>query len=157
MDTRTLISDPCTASPSGLRFPFFVVEAKSGGSTTMAEAENQAAVSGACALTILRTLRTLSGQVNAPIRDTSSTCLGPASLITRTFSLTTEGPTHTLWVNFQEEEEEESGSSMVWLGTYRITDTKSVRELVDAMASILSWGATEFKGWVEQSILGLLI
>jgi hypothetical protein len=40
------ISDPCTASPSGMRFPFLVDEVKSSGSSTIADAENQSAVLG---------------------------------------------------------------------------------------------------------------
>src|SRR5450759_4415233 len=113
----TLISDPCTSEPSGLRFPFLVVEAKSGGSSTLVEAENQAAVSGACSLGILRTL--------AGERSTMDETISSFSL--RTFSLTTDVAIHVLLAHC----EETGGSSMVWLGIYRITDEKSAQELVE--------------------------
>lgn len=121
-----------------------MIEVKSGGSLTIADAENQAAVSGACALGILRGL---AGKRDLDV--TSNVCLG-SNL--RTFSLTTEGPAHVLWAH----REESNGSSMIWLGSYRITDKESALELVRQIAQILDWGATELKPWVATNIARLL-
>ncbi|EON68425.1 hypothetical protein W97_07749 [Coniosporium apollinis CBS 100218] len=159
----TLISDPCTASPSGMRFPFLVVEVKSGGSASIADAENQSAVSGECALGILRALATEErrplverapagtnnaadtlesrSQSRSPLSNTSSFRL-------RTFSLTTEGPAHVLWAHHPEP----TGSSMVWLGAYRVTNGNSAAQLVRMLANVLVWGATDLKRWVREGI-----
>ncbi|KAL0258458.1 hypothetical protein SLS55_005951 [Diplodia seriata] len=129
-ESVTLITDPCTASPSGLRFPFLTVEAKSADSATIADAENLAAVSAACAL---RILGDLSKAENA------------ASKL-RTFSLTTEGPVHVLWAHIPQGK----GSHMIWLGAYRITHRASAEDLVRKLALILHWGAGDFADWVKR-------
>lgn len=138
-----LITDPCTATPSGLRFPFFMVEVKSGGSSSIADAENQSAVSAACALRILRAL----GGGDLPSADEDD-----GAFDVRTFSLTTEGPTHDLWAHYRVG----AGEHMVWLGGYRVTNQASARALVREVARVLHWGAGELRGWVRERCVQFL-
>ncbi|KAF2136279.1 uncharacterized protein K452DRAFT_237777 [Aplosporella prunicola CBS 121167] len=142
-----LITDPCTASPSGLRFPFLVVEAKSGGSASIADAENQAAVAGTCALKILRSV---AGEQQQQ-QDAAADADAPFKM--RMFSLTTEGPTHVLWAHYRSDSSE---WAMVWLGAYRVTNRRSAGELVAIVARILRWGAREFRDWVRASVVRYL-
>lgn len=91
-DTASLISDS-HITPVGVRFPFLVVEAKAcatGGN--IYQAQNQAAVGGSAALQILQNLWELKDA-----QDPDQTPL--VSHIT--FSITTEGPIHELWLHFR--------------------------------------------------------
>ena len=204
-----LISDPFVTSPSGLRFPFLVVELKSE-LATLTEAENQAAVSGACALRMLESLvKTSDGDgdfgqeqttggagtsaqetgseaaAGSPARAAPSTAPDASQnaakepFTIRTYSLTTSGPTQSLWVhvppirNFSSNRlfspsnqaahtnqspsnpysSFSSGWDMVWLGAYRTTNQESALELTRALAEILAWGREEFRTWVCERLV----
>lgn len=75
-----------------IRFPFFLVEGKSYATCrTIYEAQNQAAVSGACSLKILHDLDDLVRKFD------------PRSYSKRkpiVFSVCTEGPIHQLWIHY---------------------------------------------------------
>ncbi|OJD29374.1 copper transport accessory protein [Diplodia corticola] len=137
-DSVTLITDPCTASPSGLRFPFLTVEAKAASSASITDAENLAAVSAACALRIL-------AELSKPPSEPAPSAAHSA-LQLRTFSLTCEGPAHVLWAHVPAAK----GSHMIWLGAYRITHRASALDLVRNLALILHWGAGDFADWVKR-------
>jgi len=140
----TFWSDPCTTSPSQLRFPFFVVELKSGNNATMVDAENQAAVSGAIALDLLQKL----GAGYAGQDEEADT-----TFRLRTYSCTTEGAMCTLWAHLPNANGAE-GSYMAWIQTYRITNAVSARDFIHAVGRILAWGATEYKDWVLKGVAG---
>ncbi|KAI9696724.1 MAG: hypothetical protein M1836_005086 [Candelina mexicana] len=86
---------------SDLAFPFAVVEGKAYATgRQIIEAENQAAVSGACALKIQLDLDRL---VDHASRTTTSSGAPPTSSDTSPplfFSITTQGPIHELWVHW---------------------------------------------------------
>lgn len=146
----------------------------------MADAENQTAVSGACALKILQELSTERGydddiearedtqpgqSITLPANDSNSvtsftldSTSSPFRL--RTFSLTTEGPMQNLWAHLPRPCTDETGSThgwaMVYLESFRITSRKSAVKLVGLLAVILAWGANEFKEWVLQQVVRFL-
>ena len=90
-----LCSEP-TRSSTGVRFPFLVVEGKSY-TTTVFEAENQAAVAGVCALKILRDLDGLAKKASAfkDVRTPGFQAKPPL-----VFSISTQGPLHELWAHY---------------------------------------------------------
>lgn len=66
-DTSSLISDP-HVTPLGLRFPFLIVEAKSGATGgNLYQAQNQAAVGGSTALQIFATLKMCAKKVKTAL------------------------------------------------------------------------------------------
>ncbi|KAH8726010.1 hypothetical protein GQ44DRAFT_771592 [Phaeosphaeriaceae sp. PMI808] len=84
----TILSD-LHAADMGMRFPFLVFEAKGHSlAGSPVDAENQAAVSGACMLTIHQDLSSVASQDSPEIR----------------FSIMTAGPSHQIWVHFRHEE-----------------------------------------------------
>ncbi|RAL07784.1 uncharacterized protein BO97DRAFT_473382 [Aspergillus homomorphus CBS 101889] len=148
----TLISDPHT-TPLELRFPFLIVEAKSGATGgNLYQAQNQAAVSGASALQILQSLADLQaaqrldeGSRNSNPNPTESApglprAPPPPNIV---FSITMEGPIHELWLHFQKPREKTF--SMVCLGSWRTTLRDSSRDLVRHLRAVLRWGSGEFR------------
>ena len=128
-DTSTLISDP-HATPLSLRFPFLVVEAKSGATGgNLYQAQNQAAVSGSSALRIFQSLSDLHAQR----LDTEA----QASL-NLVVSITTEGPIQEFWLHFQRHKEEDF--YMVCIGSSRTTLKDSSLEFVRRLSAVLRWG-----------------
>ncbi|KAF2647460.1 hypothetical protein K491DRAFT_772482 [Lophiostoma macrostomum CBS 122681] len=111
-----ILSNP-HAADMGIRFPFLVVEAKGLSlNGSLISAQNQAAISGASMLTIMKDLnhqaawnasadsnsesRTLDMELTSP----SSTPLAPQLTPALCFSIVTEGPVHKLWVHFNYED-----------------------------------------------------
>ncbi|KAF9733831.1 hypothetical protein PMIN01_08174 [Paraphaeosphaeria minitans] len=89
----SILSDP-HAADMGVRFPFLVVEVKGlSSSGSLISGQNQAAISGACMLTILKDL---SHQAAWKTLSTSH----PTPVLC--FSIVTEGPVHELWVHFEQ-------------------------------------------------------
>ncbi|PWY83799.1 hypothetical protein BO94DRAFT_599143 [Aspergillus sclerotioniger CBS 115572] len=129
-DTFTLISDP-HVTPSSLRFPFLMVEAKSGATGgNLYQAQNQAAVSGSSALRILQRFSDLHAQA----LDTESQASFYLAL-----SITTDGPTHELWVHYQRPGE--GGFYMVCsIGSWRTTLKDSSFEFARLLSAVLRWG-----------------
>ncbi|KAF3029584.1 hypothetical protein E8E11_000352 [Didymella keratinophila] len=112
----------------GMRFPFLIVETK-GLSVhgNLVSAQNQAAISGASMLRILKDLE----------ETTDSHPTSPPLC----FSIVTEGPAHELWVHFEYEE----AFHMEALKSWRMTRASDVEEFVRALVSIMEWGRGRFR------------
>lgn len=148
-DTSTLISDP-HVTPLGLRFPFLIVEAKAGATGgNLYQAQNQAAVGGAAALLILKSLSDLRDS-QTPSRENqdcveASDRSGQATLdikLNLVFSITTEGPVHELWLHFQKPNKD---LQMVCIGIWRTTSKDGSLNFLRHLAALLRWGDGEFK------------
>lgn len=109
----SILSDP-HAADMGIRFPFLVVEAKGLSlSGSLISGQNQAAISGACMLTILKDLShqaawNTSSEPNLELHTpdvepemptTTPSVSQPTPVLC--FSIVTEGPVHKLWVHFE--------------------------------------------------------
>ncbi|KAF9886781.1 hypothetical protein FE257_011158 [Aspergillus nanangensis] len=93
----SLIGNPLV-TPSTLRFPFLIIEVTSGATGgSLFQAQNQAAVSGASAINILK-------QIICPRKEKSPNVAG-VDIIPLTFSVATEGPVCELWAHTWEEKE----------------------------------------------------
>ncbi len=123
-----------TQRPSDLVFPFSVVEGKaySTAGKQVFEAQNQAAVSGACAVKMQKRLDELVEL------STGETPNNEPQLF---FSVCTEGPYHELWVHFTYVEDgEDKFGQVLWEGLF-----------VFSMYKVMSWGAGLFlKSVVER-------
>lgn len=134
-DSNRVLSEP-HQSTIGLHFPFVVMEAKGLAiGSNMFGAQNQAAVDGACALTILRDLRRTATTFarGAPTAERQARQI--------LFSVVTEGPIHELWVNYQVDEE----FHMTLLRIWRTTIARDSREFVQALYEIFGWGVHDFR------------
>ena len=133
-ENSILISDPhCT--PLGLRFPFFMVEARAAATGgNLYQAQNQVAVSGSTALKIFNALSDL----HDPQEDRELFAKPRLA-----FSVTTEGPIHELWLHFQRAEEVKF--YMVCLGSWRTTLEDGALELVRHISAVLRWGMEHLK------------
>lgn len=154
----SILSDP-HAADMGIRFPFLIVEAKGLSlNGSLISAQNQAAISGASMLTILKDLSHQAAW-NASLDSDSgfhaldpeptslSTASSPQSTPALCFSVVTEGPVHELWVHF----EHEDALHMEFLHSWRTTHERGAQELVHFLAQILKWGQGRFKeGIVEK-------
>ncbi|KAF1350505.1 hypothetical protein EJ07DRAFT_139040 [Lizonia empirigonia] len=123
----TILSDPHAAF-MGMRFPFLIVETK-GLSVhgNLVSAQNQAAISGASMLRILKDLEeTTNSHPTSPLL-----C----------FSIVTEGPAHELWVHFEHAE----AFHMEAIKSWRMTRASDVEEFVRALARIIEWGRGRFR------------
>ncbi|PYI02925.1 hypothetical protein BO78DRAFT_210713 [Aspergillus sclerotiicarbonarius CBS 121057] len=138
-ETSTLTSDPHVA-PMRLRFPFLVVETKSGATGgNLYQAQNQAAVSGSIALRIFQSLADLHNGQGSSDR-----------VLNLAFSITTEGPIHELWLHCQRRGEERF--YMVCVGSWRTTLKHSTLEFVRCLSAVLTWGDSTLR----EKILGVL-
>lgn len=129
----SILSDP-HAADMGVRFPFLVVEAKGLSlNGSLISAQNQAAISGASMLHILRDL------------DEAAHSSPPSLALC--FSIVTEGPVHELWVHF----EHNRAFHMESLRSWRTTRARDAHELVHFLANIMDWGRDRFRhGVVER-------
>jgi hypothetical protein len=133
----SILSDP-HAAEMGVRFPFLVVEAKGlSVNGSLVSAQNQAAVSGACMLRILRDL-------DEATHSSLSSPLSPPLC----FSIVTEGPVHELWVHF----EHNRAFHMESLRTWRTTRPHDADELVHFLANIMNWGRGRFRQSVAERL-----
>ena len=144
----SILSDP-HAADMGIRFPFLIVEAKGLSlNGTLISAQNQAAISGACMLTILKDL---SHQAACNVNpDPAIQAPDPALSTTPTlcFSVVTEGPVHELWVHF----EHEAAFHMECLQSWRTTHERHAREFVQCLARIMAWGKGRFKDCIVEKL-----
>ncbi|PYI29956.1 hypothetical protein BP00DRAFT_221651 [Aspergillus indologenus CBS 114.80] len=148
-DTGELISDPGVTPPS-LRFPFLLVEAKSGATGgNLYQAQNQAAVGGASAVNIQKALvEAVDGQ---PLETRGSQLAESLNLMPLCFSVTTEGPVCELWAHFWDKTERSYG--MANIGIWRTTQEDSALDLISKISSILNWGSTALHAAVVESLL----
>lgn len=155
-----LVSDP-HGTQIGLRFPFFVIESKSGATgANLWQAQNQAAVSAAIALRILRQLDVLVEIQNDGLhdeeegtettRDLRGTVVHGQSLYNRVFSMVHEGPVFELWAHYEthhgvkDQEEDRYDVHASCVATYRITIPSDAQRLMRHFACILHWANGEF-------------
>lgn len=136
-----LISIPALRA-SDLVFPFAVVEGKAYSTGKQVfEAENQAAVSGACGLKIQLCLdelvkgATLSSDISPTLSNT------PPPLF---FSICTEGPYHELWAHYTHIEDGMRKFNQVLVEICNGALRKSVEPFVTAVDNVLRWGAGTF-------------
>lgn len=119
-----------------IRFPFLPVEGKAYATgNPVFDAQNQAAVSGACALNILHDLDDLarSADPGSPSKDQLMV-----------FSVCTEGPYHELWAHYTTLEDGIRMYNMVILTTCNAVLHDELLGFLVAMDNVISWGAGEF-------------
>lgn len=138
--TPLLYSEP-TQAILQIRFPFLLVEGKSyATSRTIYEAQNQAAVSGACSVKILHDLDDLVCKT-----DPGSYSKGQPIV----FSVCTEGPIHQLWVHYTTEEDEgDDGYRIYYMALVKTCDIaicNDVLGFLEAIDNVMRWGSCELK------------
>lgn len=118
-----------------IRFPFMPVEGKSYATgKTLYEAQNQAAVSGACALEILHRLNDLV-QTADPNNQSKAQHI--------VFSICTEGPTHELWTHYTTEEDgDRIYNSKIWKSS-NLAIASEVLGFLEAVDNVMKWGMGE--------------
>lgn len=156
----SILSDP-HAADMGIRFPFLIVEAKGLSlSGSLISGQNQAAISGACMLTILKDLghqaawKTSSGpeiELQTPhaepgIPITTLSVSQPTPVLC--FSIVTEGPVHELWVHF----EHEGAFHMEFLQSWRTVRKQDAQGLVNFLARIMAWGRGKLKDEIVEKL-----
>ncbi|PKY05492.1 hypothetical protein P168DRAFT_232923 [Aspergillus campestris IBT 28561] len=147
-ETGELISDP-GLTPLNLRFPFFLVEAKSGATGgNLYQAQNQAAVSGASAIEVLKALYQKS-EGRRP-SNTASPAVGGTMCQLLTFSATTEGPICELWAHFWDEAND--SHYMANIDTWRTTCRDKAFDFVSKISTILNWGSATFHNAVVEHL-----
>lgn len=124
-----------TKQDEQIRFPFMPVEGKSYATgRTIYEAQNQAAVSGACALEILHRLDDLAQRAQP-----SSNFKGQHIV----FSVCTQGPIHELWAHYTTEEDgHRIYNNKIWKSCNMAVD-REVLGFLEAVDNVMRWGAGE--------------
>jgi hypothetical protein len=118
-----------------MRFPFLIVDTKGlSFSGSLVSAQNQAAISGACMLRILKNLDETT--------DLHST--GPPLC----FSIVTEGPTRELWIHSEHEE----AFHMEFLRSWRATFLRGAREFVQFLGKVMEWGGGRVRGGIIERL-----
>ncbi|KAH0565053.1 hypothetical protein GP486_001563 [Trichoglossum hirsutum] len=135
-----LCSEP-TQRALNIRFPFLIVEGKSYATgRSVYEAQNQAAVSGACALKILHNLATLEACAGGD----NAAALDPRTDLPIVFSICTEGPYHELWCHYTTIED---GIRKYNMNIWKVCHGSLPDDMLDflvAVDNVLRWGAGTF-------------
>ena len=158
-DTSTLISDP-HIDPSNLRFPYLIVEGKSGATCgNLYQAQNQAAVGGSTALQILKNLvelrdaQALDDENQEGFEESRKSTEAMTSITSNmVFSVTTEGPIHELWLHFRRPKKDDF--YMVCLGVWR-TIRDGSPDFLRRLLAVLKWGNGEFRDNINGLLQGL--
>lgn len=134
-----LLSSEPTQRALNIQFPFLIVEGKAyatGG--TVFEAQNQAAVSGACALKILHDL--------ADLANLADVTPGPhtTSHHPLVFSICTQGPYHELWAHFTTMEKGVRMFNMSILKIWHASFRDEALGFLTAVDNVLGWGSGQF-------------
>lgn len=137
-DRELILSDP-HAAVMGIRFPFMIAELKA--IAPLSKVQNQAAVGGACMLTILEDLACQAARSTHHQAPPLATAADLPLALVLCFSVVTEGPVHELWVHFRRED----GFHMVNLSIWRTTIRSHAEELVNCLGRIAEWGKGHFK------------
>ncbi|KAL7920065.1 hypothetical protein ACQKWADRAFT_299677 [Trichoderma austrokoningii] len=145
-----LISVPASRA-SDLAFPFAVVEGKAHSTgKSIFEAQNQAAVAGACALKIQLDLEDIVRRAERIARKPPTFSQPPPLLF---FSVCTEGPIHELWAHFVVEQENGSrtfASSILMICHTGLLDT--VEKFIVALDNVCHWGMGPFLEYVVERL-----
>lgn len=128
-----------------IRFPYLVVEGKSyAAGKHIFEAQNQAAVSGTCALKIVEDLNDLVRRASftseQPSPETQPTST-PNPVI---FSICTQGPIHELWAHYTVLEENIRRYHMVPVKSCRAPILDEVLLWLKMVDNVIQWGVGEF-------------
>ena len=143
-----LCSEP-TQRALQLRFPFLIVEGKSYATGKhIFEAENQAAVSGACALKIQRDLGDLVEQAaqGSGLGD-GEEAVGPL-----VFSICTQGPFHELWAHYDCVVNDVRMFHMVIIASCRAPVQREVLPWLILVDNVMTWGSGEFLNGVVKRL-----
>ncbi|KAI1109462.1 hypothetical protein F5Y14DRAFT_432330 [Nemania sp. NC0429] len=148
-----LISRPALRA-SDLAFPIAVIEAK-GYSTgnPIFEAQNQAAVAGACALKIQLDLENLARPIRRMSSDTSSSASRALPLMF--FSVCTEGPSHELWAHYTIDKHGVLTFGSTLLKTCHASLLDTVEPFMIAFDNVCSWGTGEFLDIVVENLVAV--
>ena len=151
-DTEALISDP-GLTRLHLRFPFFVIESKSGAAGgNLYQAQNQSAVSGASAINILRGVNELY-ELEYPKRHGGKETHSTVDLPLLAFSMTTEGPVCEICAHFWDPAKK--GYCMTNMGIWRTTSEAGALEVVSRVSRILRWGSIGLKNAIAERLSNL--
>ena len=135
-----LCSDP-TQRGLPLRFPFLIVEGKSHATGQhIFDAENQAAVAGACALKIQRDLDHLVELASRGLEPETS----HRSEIPLVFSICTQGPFHELCAHYDSVVNEVREFHMTVIASCRAPIQAEVVRWLMVVDNVLTWGSKEF-------------
>lgn len=131
---RPLLCSRPTKQEIHIRFPFLPVEGKAYATgRTIYEAQNQAAVSGACSLEILHNLDDL-------VRRASANPENHPKLQPIVFSVCTQGPFHELWAHYTTEEDGERNYwQKLWNSCNVALDCENSQFLED-VDNVMKWG-----------------
>ena len=130
-----LCSEP-TQRALHIRFPFLSVEGEAYATgNPVFDAQNQAAVSGACALKILHDLDELACSANPGNSSKDQPIV---------FSICTEGPYHELWAHYTVIKDGVRTYNMVILKTCNAVLHSELLGFLVAVDNVMSWGAGEF-------------
>lgn len=125
-----------------INFPFLIVEGKSYATgKTIFEAQNQAAVSGACALKILHDLADLADRADRAEDSSESHTRKAHPLV---FSICTEGPSHELWAHYTVMEDGVRKFNMSILKTWHASIRNEVLRFLTAVDNVISWGSGDY-------------
>lgn len=145
-----LISVPASRA-SCLTFPLATFEGKAYSTgKPIFEAQNQASVSGACALKIQLDLEYLARQARKRSSAPSSSSRALPLLF---FSVCTEGPYHELWAHYTKDEDgvPTFNSTLRKICHGSLLDT--VEQFMTAFDNVCSWGTGEFLEIVVESLI----
>jgi hypothetical protein len=140
-----ILSDPYAAD-MGMRFPFLIVEVKGlSQNGSLVGAQNQAAISGACMLTILQDLQNPANRSATSTLDVRLASLERPSLC---FSIVTAGAIHEMYVHFMQ-----GGTiHMHCIQSFRTTFDRESRVFVYYLSQILEWGSGVFRSSVSEKL-----
>lgn len=145
-----LISEPASRA-SDLTFPFAVVEGKACSTgRPIFEAQNQAAVTGACALKIQLDLEDVTRRAERNARKPPTFSQRPPLLF---FSVCTEGPIHELWAHFILEKENVPrtfASNILKICHTGLLDM--VEKFIVALDNVCHWGTGPFLDYVVERL-----
>lgn len=145
-----LLSSEPTTRPLMINFPFLIVEGKSYATgKPVFEAQNQAAVSGACALKILHDLADLANQADRAEGSSGSHTVNAHPLV---FSICTEGPSHELWAHYTVVEGGVRKFNMSILKTCHASIRSEVLRFLTAVDNVISWGSGDFLDGVAERL-----
>ncbi len=130
-----LCAEP-TQRAVNIRFPFLPVEGKAYATgNPVFDAQNQAAVSGACALKILHDLDDLAGSADPGSHSKDQPIV---------FSICTEGPYHELWAHYDTTKDGVRRYNMVILKTCNALLRDELLVFLIAVDNVMSWAVGEF-------------
>ena len=133
-----------TSRDLDIRFPFLIVEGKAYATgNPVFDAENQAAVSGACALKILHTLDDLAGRSGLGALSKNQPMV---------FSVCTEGPYHELYAHYTTLEDKFRKFNMVLFKTCNALIYDELFGFLLAVDNVMSWAVGDFLGNITKQL-----